>query len=70
MTLTLYTLHVLVVANDSPLLTEDQLTLLGWRTSWWRWSWRRSGARLVGRGPLEAVSSWLSRRAAAAVVRR
>jgi uncharacterized membrane protein YeiB len=69
MTLTLYTLHVLVVANDSPLLTDDRFTFwaaqvvvaLVVATVW---------QRLVGRGPLETVSSWISGRAAAAVTRR
>ena len=65
MTFTLYSLHVLALAEDSPLLVEDRQTLwLGhvvvalvvasvWRTT-------------VGRGPLEALAAWLDRRARAA----
>ena len=60
MTLTLYSLHVLVLTNGSPLLVEDRLQLwVGhvvvalvvaslWRTR-------------VGRGPLEALAAWLDR---------
>jgi len=66
MTFTLYSLHVLVLAKDSPFLVDDRQTLwlahvvvaLGlaslWRTT-------------MGRGPLEALAAWadrLARRAA------
>jgi uncharacterized membrane protein YeiB len=62
MTLTLYTLHVLALANDSPFLVENRTELyLGhvlvalvlatiWRTT-------------IGRGPLEALVAWLDRSA-------
>ena len=66
MTLTLYTAHVLALADSSPLLTDDRRTLwlahvvvalvvaTVWRTS-------------VGRGPLEALVAWLSGSARRAV---
>ena len=62
MTFTLYSLHVLALAKDSPFLVEDRQTL--WTAhvvvalvvaSLWRTS--------VGRGPLEALAAWLARRA-------
>lgn len=60
MTLTLYTAHVLALAEGSPLLVEDRLQLwllhvavaLVVATLW------RS---TVGRGPLEALAAWLDR---------
>jgi len=62
MTFTLYTLHVLALAEDSPFLVADRRTLWlahvvialllasAWRTT-------------VGRGPLEALAAWLDRAA-------
>jgi len=66
MTFTLYSLHVLALAKDSPFLVEDRRTL--WLAhvvvalvvaSLWRTS--------VGRGPLEALAAWLDRQARRAV---
>ena len=66
MTLTLYTAHVLALADGSPFLTDDLRTLwlahvvvalvvaTVWRTT-------------VGRGPLEALVAWLSGSARRAV---
>ena len=66
MTLTLYTAHVLALADGSPFLSDDRRTLwlahvvvalvvaTVWRTS-------------VGRGPLEALVAWLSGSARRAV---
>ena len=62
MTFTLYSLHVLALAEDSPLLVDDRPTL--WLAhvvvalllaSVWRTT--------VGRGPLEALAAWLDRAA-------
>jgi len=62
MTFTLYTLHVLALAQDSPLLLDDRAQL------WWAHvvvalvlatGWRTT----LGRGPLEAVAAWLDRTA-------
>ena len=62
MTLTLYSLHVLVLTNGSPFLVADRLQL--WlahvvvallAASVWR--------STVGRGPLEALAAWLDRSA-------
>jgi hypothetical protein len=69
MTFTLYTLHVLVLADDSDLLVEDE------RMMWWvlvlsslalATFWRT----VVGRGPLEAVSSAADRHTRALVLAR
>jgi hypothetical protein len=69
MTLTLYTVHVLALRTDGPLLLGDRTELwllhvavalvvaTGWRT-------------LVGRGPLEAATTWVSGKVAAATVPR
>jgi len=66
MTLTLYTAHVLALADSSPFLTDDPRTLwlahvaaalvvaTVWRTT-------------IGRGPLEALVAWLSGSARRAV---
>jgi len=66
MTLTLYTAHVLALADDSPFLSNDRRALwlahvaialvvaTVWRTA-------------VGRGPLEALVAWLSGSARRAV---
>ncbi len=66
MTFTLYTLHVLALADGSPLRTGDPMTL-------WLWHvlvalvlatiWRTQ----VGRGPLEWLASFLDRRTRRAV---
>lgn len=68
MTLTLYTLHVLALRTDGPLLLDDRLELwllhaaaaLALATVW---------RLLVGRGPLELVSTWVSTAVARATVR-
>jgi hypothetical protein len=69
MTLTLYTAHVLALADDSPLLSTDRARL------WWAHVllglvfatfWRTQ----VGRGPLEALLAWLSGSARRAVAGR
>jgi len=68
MTLTLYTGHVLALRTDGPLLLDDRLHLwllhvavaLAAATLW---------RLLVGRGPLEAVTTWVSGRVARATVR-
>jgi uncharacterized membrane protein len=69
MTLTLYTLHVLALRTDGPLLMDDRTEL--WLlhvavalvlATFWR--------TVVGRGPLEAATTWVSSRVAAATVRR
>ncbi|HET9944951.1 MAG TPA: hypothetical protein VFR56_04820, partial [Actinomycetes bacterium] len=66
MTLTLYTAHVLALADGSPLLSTDRTQL------WWAHVlvglavatfWRTQ----VGRGPLEALLAWLSGSARRAV---
>ena len=66
MTLTLYTAHVLVLADGSPFLSDDRARL------WWAHVlvglavatlWRTQ----VGRGPLEALLAWLSGSARRAV---
>ncbi len=58
MTFTLYSLHVLALAQDSPLLLDDPAQL------WWAHvvvavvlatAWRTT----LGRGPLEALAAWL-----------
>jgi uncharacterized membrane protein len=60
MTFTLYSLHVLALADDSPLLLDDRARL------WWAHvlvalvvatAWRST----LGRGPLEALAAWLDR---------
>lgn len=69
MTLTLYTAHVLALAEDSPFLIADRTRLwvthvalaLVFATVW---------RTFVGRGPLEAVGSLLDRTARSAVLRR
>ena len=66
MTLTLYTAHVLGLADWSPFLSDDRRTLwlahvvvaLGVATFW---------RTAIGRGPLEAVVAWLSGSARRAV---
>jgi hypothetical protein len=66
MTLSLYTAHVLALADGSPFLTRDARTLwlahvavaLAVATVW------RTG---IGRGPLEALVAWLSGSARRAV---
>ena len=69
MTLTLYTAHVLALADGSPLLSTDRARL------WWAHVllglvfatfWRTQ----VGRGPLEALLAWLSGSARRAVAGR
>jgi len=69
MTLTLYTAHVLALADGSPLLATDRTRL------WWAHVlvglvvatfWRTQ----VGRGPLEALLAWLSGSARRAVAGR
>jgi uncharacterized membrane protein len=69
MTLTLYFAHVLALRTGGPLLLDDRTDL--WllhvaaalvAATLWR--------PLVGRGPLEAATTWVSRRVAAATVRR
>jgi hypothetical protein len=69
MTLTLYTAHVLALADGSPLLSTDRARL------WWAHVlvglvaatvWRTQ----VGRGPLEALLPWLSGSARRAVAGR
>lgn len=69
MTLTLYTLHVLALRTNGPLLLDDRTEL--WLlhlavalvlATFWR--------TVVGRGPLEAATTWISSRVAAATVRR
>jgi hypothetical protein len=68
MTLTLYTVHVLALRTNGPLLLDDRLHL--WllhvavalvAATIWR--------LLVGRGPLEGATTWISRRLARATVR-
>jgi hypothetical protein len=62
MTLTLYTLHVLAVADGSPFLVKDPqqlwishvLVALAIATLW---------RTTIGRGPLEALAAWLDRTA-------
>jgi hypothetical protein len=66
MTFTLYTLHVLALADGSPFLTDDPMVLwlghvavaLVLATVWRTW---------VGRGPLEWLASLLDRSARRAV---
>ena len=69
MTLTLYTLHVLALRTNGPRLLDDRTEL--WLlhaavalvlATFWR--------TVVGRGPLEAATTWVSSRVAAATVRR
>jgi hypothetical protein len=69
MTLTLYTAHVLSLSAESPFLTEDRLQL--WLTQVvlalaFATLWRTT----IGRGPLEAVSSYLDRTARQAAAGR
>jgi hypothetical protein len=68
MTLTLYSAHVLALRTNGPLLLDDRLHL--WllhvavalvAATIWR--------LLVGRGPLEGATTWISRRLARATVR-
>ena len=68
MTLTLYSLHVLALWRDGPLLLDDprllylaQVAVAVVLATLWR--------TRVGRGPLEALSAWLDRRAAGLLAR-
>lgn len=69
MTLTLYTAHVLALRRNGPLLLDDRLELWLWHVAvalGFATLWRL----VVGRGPLETVSTTLSRGVARATVRR